>query len=371
MVVVIDSRALSLCTIAAVLMAACGSPDENRGSDGDASPIDSGSDPSPPDGAPEANPDLTLNEGRARIDLALRDAEFAENACELDPQEACVGAPGARRLLHFAVETPNVGDADMELGEPDPSNPNFSYSDCHGHYHFEGYAAYRLIDGEGDEIATGRKQAFCLLDVERYVTDDPDVARSPKYRCDFQGIQRGWADVYHTNLPCQFIDVTGVPDGAYTLEIELNADRNLVEKDYDNNLVSIPLDLASPDLNTPTEPCPEGIDDHSSAGDHRECGWQDAGTFTCVPGSFAHLGCASSPSCGATPCQGDGMMRVCDAEPTGANCSFPRALKSSDPDDLACPCALGVPCPPSGQLQVFTAPNHVGEPFTCDVQIIN
>jgi hypothetical protein len=350
---------------------ACSGPPGRHGGDG--VNFDAGVEPpdaAPPDAA-SGPPDLTLNVGRAEVDLALRQHEFAPDACELDPSENCIGAPGMRRLLHFAVETPNLGDGDMILGQPDPDNPNFSYSECHRHYHFEGYAEYRIVDQKGGQIATGRKQAFCLLDTERYLDDD-SVAMSAKYRCDFQGIQRGWADVYQANLPCQFIDVTDVPDGSYNLEIELNADRTLVEKDYDNNIVSIPLELGDEALSSPVEACPAGVDARSSAGTHRECDWTLAGTFACVPGSFANVGCGSSPSCGDTTCTGDPMIRVCDAERADGNCSFPAALKSADGGGGGdCPCALGVVCPESGQLSVYTASKQVGEEFTCDVQVIN
>jgi Lysyl oxidase len=354
-------------------LAACGDDTRRRA---DAGPSDdpdaSASDAGPADAA-AGLPDLTVNLARAEIDLAVREATFAADACELDPDEDCIDAPGTRRLLHFSVETPNLGDGDMVLGDPDPANPNFQYSSCHGHYHFEGYAEYRLVDPEGGEVAAGRKQAFCLLDTERYVTDDPTVAERPRYGCAYQGIQRGWSDVYQAALPCQFIDVTDVPDGAYTLEIQLNANRTLVEKDYDNNLVSIPVDLASPVLADPTEPCPDGVDDHSSEGTHRECGWTLAAEMIpCVPDSPVNVGCSSAPSCGDAACDGDPMIRVCDGDEEAGNCAFAAALSSSDDTSGSrCPCAQGVTCPDSGMLRVYSAPSRVGQSYECNVEFSN
>jgi len=363
-------RAVLRASGAALLVAGCGSTPGGIGEDAAPDPV---ADARPATDASAGLADLTVNLGRAVIDLALRRADFADNACELDPDEACIAAPGTRRLLHFSVETPNLGAADMVLGQPDPQNPNFSYSECHRHFHFEGYAEYRLVDADGGQVAAGRKQAFCLLDTERYL-DDPSVATAARYRCDNQGIQRGWSDVYHAALPCQFIDVTDVADGEYTLEIELNTDRTLPEQDHENNLVSIPIDLASPALSSPTELCPDGIDDHSSAGTHRECGWELAGTFDCVPGSLANVGCSPAGACGGGGCGGDPMIRVCDADPTPADagCSFPSALNSSDDTSSSeCPCALGVRCPESGSLEVYTAPSRVGQAFECAVEIVN
>jgi hypothetical protein len=350
-------------------LAACGT---SGGTAADASVPGGGPDAAPPDAAADAAvdaglPDLLVDLDRARVDLALRKADFAAGDCELDPDEACVDAPGERRLLHFAVETPNLGDGDMVLGEPDPDNPAFHYSECHRHYHFEGYAAYRLIDAAGGQVAAGRKQAFCLLDTTRYAADDPSVAERPRYNCDFQGIQRGWADVYHAALPCQFIDVTDVPDGPYTLEIHLNAERALAETDYDNDVVSIPVDLSSPALSDPTEPCPEEIADRASRGTHRECGWTLDSERECEPGAIVPIGCASGSTCGGS-CTGDPMIRVCDADRPDGNCSFPAALRTSDDrGDDPCPCAPTVTCPPSGRIRVYAAPSGVGEAFTCEI----
>ena len=365
-------RPLTAPAAAALLaaLASCSSPPEAA--------IDAAPWPRPSDAAvadagwPDAatgTPDLTINEGRARIDLAVTTREFSPDSCELTAEEDCVLAPGTRTLLHFGVETPNVGTGDLVIGRPDPDNPQLEFSACHDHYHLQGYASYRLVDEAASEVAVGRKQAFCLLDTRRWDTDDPTVSASARYHCEYQGIQRGWADVYHTRLPCQFIDVTGLPAGAYTLEIELNADRVVEELDHDNNRVSIPIELGSADLAGPTEPCPEDIDQASSAGLHRECGWTLTDTFDCTPGAIVGVGCSSQ--CGLGSCTGDTMMRICDAARADGNCSYPAALDpSGSTDDFgggSCPCDLSVDCPPSGQIAVYTAPRRVGEPFSCDL----
>ena len=180
------------------------------------------------------------------------------------------------------------------------------------------------------------------------MTDDPTVATSPKYRCDYQGIQRGWADVYTSHLPCQFIDVTDVPDGAYTLEIELNADRTLVELDYDNNLISIPIELAT--RRSPRRPsrAPTTSPPATAGGTARECGWTAADTFACTPGQIGRVGC--SAACGLGSCTGDPMIRVCDADRPDGNCSHPAAVDPTEfgggeSNDFAgpCPCDLGAP----------------------------
>lgn len=363
-----------LLAVAGIL--ACGDPPHRLPSD------DSGAPPADArtgDAAPELDggltgvPDLTVDIDKARIDLSLRRKSFADTACELDADEECVGAAGIRRLLGFSIRTPNVGTGDLFLGKPSADNPAFHYSECHNHYHFEGYASYRLVDDSGADVGAGRKQAFCLLDSERYLADDATVAATAKYRCDYQGIQRGWADTYTSHLPCQFIDVTGVAAGSYTLEVDLNVDRTLVELDYDNNHISIPVRIGDPDLATPTEPCPTDVDPRAAAGATRECGWTAGPTFACTPGEIGRVGCSSS--CGLGSCTGDPMLRVCDAARADGNCSHPSAVDPAEPgggesNDFAgpCPCDLSVTCPPSGSIQVYTAPFRPGDPYTCEVQ---
>ena len=45
---------------------------------------------------------------------------------------------------------------------------------------------------------------------------------SSQYDCDFQGISQGWSDSYGSGLDCQWVDITGVPEGDYLLEIRIN-----------------------------------------------------------------------------------------------------------------------------------------------------
>lgn len=321
----------------------------------------------PPDADTRPLPDLTINPARAEVDLAIEKRIFEPDACELQPADDCINGSGERTLLRFAVETPNVGNADMELGTPNPQNESFSYSECHMHYHFDGYAEYRLIDDNGNDVAFGHKQAFCLLDSSRWDTDDPTVATESKYWCGFQGIQRGWSDVYHTRLSCQFIDVTDTPPGNYTLRITLNNEMGLEELSYDNNLAEIPVTIGDPNLLTPTEACPD-VDDHSLDGTHRECGWTLAQTFDCTPGQDVRIGCSDCANIGS--CTGDPMLRVCDQARSDGNCSEPGALAFDDDTCDACPRVRDVRCPASGKLDVYTAPSRVGEAYTCNLQML-
>lgn len=351
--------------VVSIVVAACGNPPSSDPFD--AAVVDA----SIPDAGIDAEPqlaDLMVNQPRAEIDLAIQTKTFEVDSCELEPDENCIGAAGERKLLHFSVETPNVGTADMVLGAPSSSNPQFQYSVCHDHFHFVGYAEYELLDSTGTPAATGQKQAFCLLDSEKFLTEDPTVADNSEYWCGFQGIQRGWADVYHSRLPCQFIDITDTPDGDYTLRISINNGGTLPELTMDNNVVEIPVTLSDPNLITPTEACDPGYDEHTSDGLNRECGWTLDQTFNCTPGTNFTVGCAQA--CDNTgSCTGDPMLRVCDAAAKDGNCSFPSAIEFDDDScNTKCPFVFNERCPDSGQIVVYHAPFRVGEAYTCNVE---
>jgi hypothetical protein len=196
-------------------------------------PIDARTD-APDDGRP-ALPDMVLMENLMMGSIQIQDMSFDANSCEI--MEGCVGAPGLRRLLRFTTITGNIGTGDLYFGPPE-SNPLFEYSTCHGHYHFSGYADYELRDNNS-VVVSGHKQAFCLLDTLQITPGAP----GPYYTCANQGIGAGWADSYPNFLPCQWIDITGLTPGAYTLRIRINPDMAFEETDYSNNQLDIPVNI--------------------------------------------------------------------------------------------------------------------------------
>jgi hypothetical protein len=311
--------------------------------------------------ATPAKPDLSIDVGRSRVDLSIATESFAADSCELDPNEECVDAEGDRRLLRFSVETINLGDADLVLGSPG-DEPGFAWSACHGHFHFEGYANYRLLRDDGSEAVRGRKQAFCLLDSEPYTAN---ASNSPFYTCLYQGLQAGWADVYTANLPCQYLDITGVPDGDYTLEIDVNPEGQLADESSLNNLGTVALRIGDPELETPTEACPILATRYLNRLE-RECEWELAGEFDCTPGDMTGAGC--SQNCGMGSCTGDPMIRICDAEEE--NCTSGVALEDNNNRcGGLCPLATQVVCPASGRLAIYTASADYGQPYTCNVVV--
>jgi hypothetical protein len=165
---------------------------------------------------------------------------FTNSDCEV--VEGCE-IPGTRRLLSFTTETRNIGAGDLLLGDPS-TNSLFHWASCHAHYHFEEFAQYDLLDTNGQAVAFGHKVGFCLEDVRPWsTTANPQI----KYHCNFQGIQAGWTDVYAAGLPCQYIDITDVLPGNYTLRLAVNPAGLLPESDTNNNVAFVPVTIPPPD----------------------------------------------------------------------------------------------------------------------------
>ncbi|MCC7538400.1 MAG: hypothetical protein IT379_19405, partial [Deltaproteobacteria bacterium] len=309
-------------------------------------------------------PDLTVSTETLMESAYVTWEYFAEDDCAIF--EGCIGTPGWRRLLRFSTETPNIGTGDMTLGPPTEENPHFEYSACHMHWHFNGYADYRLLAADGTEVGAGHKQAFCLLDSHRWVTDDPTVERTQRYTCDYQGIQRGWSDVYDSALDCQWIDITDVAVGDYTLRVHINHERVLPELSYDNNVTTIAVNIPEDTAVDPTAPCTRRLE-----GPSRDCGWtsfQPDGTttssFDCTPGAMVTVGCGAT-SCDTAACEGDPVMRVC----AGDEPCVARYALAQDDDCGArnyCP-STTLTCPDGGKILVLTAPYQYSDDYSCQV----
>lgn len=88
------------------------------------------------------------------------------------------------------------------------------------------------MDQYGRDVVTGRKQAFCLMDIRRVERFANPQAR---HTCNNPGISAGWADIYSYTLDGQWIDVTDVPSGYYTLRVTVNNGGMIRETNYADN----------------------------------------------------------------------------------------------------------------------------------------
>jgi hypothetical protein len=128
----------------------------------------------------------------------------------------------------------------------------------HAHFHFLGVSTYALYRAPAADSTTppnlraqpavrGTKIGYCLIDVNFFADTahprtiwprqysfptcnvPPGVPTSAGAPFEEMGISRGWGDVYTWDLPGQFVDITGIPDGAYDLVSTANPLCNVAE----------------------------------------------------------------------------------------------------------------------------------------------
>ena len=156
-------------------------------------------------------PDLIVDLGRLRSDIVINKENFNVHSCAV--AESCVPSRGIHQLLRFTASTPNIGQGDLVIGDPNKCPNLFHVSDCHGHFHFEQYSDYRLWTEAGyaewtskrdpsiatnlepnrsllanavakNQLLTGRKQGFCMIDSAKYSSN---ASSTPKYTlCGFR-----------------------------------------------------------------------------------------------------------------------------------------------------------------------------------------
>ena len=300
-------------------------------------------------------PNLSVDLPTFTASVDLQDVWVEEDSCGIE--EGCTLGSGWRRLLKFGVTTPNDGTADLFLGDPSRGD-GFEYSVCHDHFHMTGYATYELLDATGAVVASGRKQAFCLMDYEPWSDTGTEP---PRYDCGFQGISVGWADTYSAYLDCQWLDVTDTPPGDYTLRVAVNPNLDLPEQDYTDNEASAPVTIADWSALPPvTDAC-----DHTAYGIGRSCGWESAGTFECTPGEPVTVACEGA--CDGT-CVADTVLRVCPAD--DPDCQARDALAWNDDAACASPCSVAeLTCPPDGRVAALVGGWEAGAGDTCTVVV--
>lgn len=158
------------------------------------------------------------------------------------------------RIVVFSTTIGNVGQGPLVLqGQTveDPNNPSgqvtqamqiinradgttcthlagyFEFHPSHHHWHFDDFADYQIRKDDpftGEVMAQAQKVSFCLIDVKKlHGFHTPiTIASNCLVQDGIQGIDVGYADVYDSFLPGQFIDLDAdpahpVPAGDYFL----------------------------------------------------------------------------------------------------------------------------------------------------------
>ena len=133
-------------------------------------------------------------------------------------------------------------------------------AETHEHWHLLRFMTYELRRaGDFKLVEPDQKTGFCLGD--RYDVDplvklsgEPDqrvysTSCGPGQRELLEieeGISVGWGDVYEAWRDAQYLDVTGLPAGAYVLVHRVNPGRSMRESRYSNNASSALISLTWP-----------------------------------------------------------------------------------------------------------------------------
>ncbi len=244
-------------------------------------------------------PDLIVDSKMLATSWVVYDQIIKETGCTLE-EGGVIDPTVPHRVVRFTVNTPNVGDADLSLGDPakhiDPNGDGdisdsdglYELSLCHRHWHFRHYATYELVDPVTGFVWKAAKRGFCMIDVAPWnggiqspqswvfrACGHPATATEPAIPGN-QGIAHGWADQYYKWLGGQYFVLDGgdgqppVPLGRqYILRIHVNPGfeagsrdlcpalervisrqmrlcHNFAESDYSNNvgeaLILLPAD---------------------------------------------------------------------------------------------------------------------------------
>lgn len=184
-------------------------------------------------------PDLTISQ--PDIVNSLHMGTTTASNCEV--VEGCLAGYGSRQILQFDTKIMNIGQLDYYVGNPTNNPDQFSFINCHGHAHYEGYADYILYDSNGNALPIGRKNGFCVMDLSC------PAGIPAQYGCSNMGITAGCADIYSSGLSCQWIDVTDVDTGDYTLAVKVNWDQSPdalghYETNYINNWAQVCIHIS-------------------------------------------------------------------------------------------------------------------------------
>ncbi len=116
--------------------------------------------------------------------------------------------------------------------------------DGHDHYHYENATLYELIRPSQPSVPIA-KIGFCMLDTfeNRNGPIPTSYFPSGSGTCSrrsgtvVMGISTGWGDYYSVSLALQWIVVTDVEAGEYTLRSTVNPGNEFIEANYDDNVL--------------------------------------------------------------------------------------------------------------------------------------
>jgi hypothetical protein len=233
---------------------------------------------------------------------------------------------GGRRLLRFSSTMVNIGAGHFELRgtRTGTSQPMAIHQviyqttardsplaqdivtpavaswagDGHSHWHVNEMVRFDLWGSSGN--LRGAKIGFCFLDTDPYDFSLPGASSTPYYSGSWcghdpsalairMGMSIGWGDRYGWFLPFQWVDVTDLPTGSYTLRAKVDPYQFFVESNEANQCAYVTISLSTgSDAVTVTGAGSACVDDWSGSEFAADIGWAfSAGITTgCAPDLF-------------------------------------------------------------------------------------
>jgi hypothetical protein len=115
--------------------------------------------------------------------------------------------------------------------------------DGHDHWHVLNLPDWTLTNANASVLRRGAKTGFCFWDNYRYGSSAPVWYHpSTTSACEQlpdgtvpMGLSVGWGDEYPSSIAFQYIDISGLPNGEYTITLMADAEHAFVEADETNN----------------------------------------------------------------------------------------------------------------------------------------
>jgi Lysyl oxidase len=151
-----------------------------------------------------------------------------------------------------------------EAQHPTGATTYYEPAAMHRHWHLLDFDRFQLRNAAGSVVVTDRKNGFCLGDrypvsgeaqaqegtpqgdLAALLVDSTCKRRIPEALDVTEGISSGQGDNYDYTVDYQWLELTKVPSGTYTVVNTVNPDRSITESDYGNNSSSMTVSVQWP-----------------------------------------------------------------------------------------------------------------------------
>jgi hypothetical protein len=168
-----------------------------------------------------------------------------------------VGGNGQLDVQGFRVNSSPVMQAyqyfwqdGQVIGRARAGTMGFDSKPGHDHWHFEQFAAYRLLGPNGKIVLRSQKTGFCIAPTDAVDLLLPNAVWQPSF-IGFSGqcgsptalwvretMPVGWGDTYIQSIAGQAFDITNLPNGTYYVQVIANPGHVLHETTTANDVTA-------------------------------------------------------------------------------------------------------------------------------------